>query len=150
MAIINHPSYARIVTLTQSFVDSVSAKQADFFIANGRYFQGINLVDGQPDGETDINMDATKKPTDQLESWSDFDSKVFKNNIKIPFNVKVNIYESPAGWGWELIIEVWKADLGPDAYGNDGDHWIYRHHEGPAPKGGIFDTWYIDPDPTDE
>ena len=152
MSITEHPSFGRINTMTAAFVASVAAKQAEYFIANSKYFQGIKILgDGvQPDGTTDINMDATRKPSDQGESWSDFDSSTFKNNVKIPVQVSIDVFKAPDGWGWTMKIEVWKAGFGPDSYGSDGEHWMYRHEEkgGEVATGERLDEWYIMPEYT--
>ena len=152
MSITEHPSFGRISSMTAAFVASVAAKQADYFIANGAYFQGIKILgdDAQPDGTTDVNMDATRKPSDQTDTWNDFDSATFKNNVKIPVQVSIDVFKAPDGWGWTMKIEIWKAGFAPDSYGNDGDHWTYRHQEknGEAVSGGYLDEWHIIPEYT--
>ena len=47
-----------------------------------------------------------------------------------------------------MKIEVWKAGFGPDIYGKDGDHWMYRHQEknGIAVDGDRLDEWFIIPE----
>ena len=133
---IDHPSYERITTLKQSFVASIAAKQAEFFIANGYYFQGLSLVNGEPDGVTDIDANITKKPSDCIETWADFDKSLFEANLKLPFNAKIDVYESSDGWGWTLTMDVWY----------NGSHWVYRHHEGPEDRPGVYNEWHIQVD----
>ena len=144
--IIDHPSYAKIVTLTSSFVEQVITAQADYFIVNGHFFQGIRLVPGEPNGTDNVGADATKKPTDQADTWNDFAPLVFKNNLKIPFQVRINTSADTLGYGWEMVIEVWKDGLGPDQFGNYGDNWRYRHYEGPVTPSGHLDVWFIVPE----
>lgn len=145
--ITDHPRYAQIMTYVNSFITNVSTQQADYFITNGRYFQGIKLLgEVQPDGNTDINMDATSKPSDQLSSWNDFLPSVFKNNIKIPVQVTVSPYErnhEPKGFGWILRIELWHTGLGEDYRGRTGNHWIYNYHEGPVAPEYPIEQWYV-------
>ena len=68
---------------------------------------------------------------------------MFKNNLKVPVNIKVDVYESSAGWGWIFRAEVVIDGLGPDAYGVDGSRWEYKHGEGPAAQNGVWDEWHI-------
>ena len=142
---IDHPQYAKISTFTASIVSQISAKQDVFFLVNGRYFQGLWLLgpDATPDGTTDETIIESTSPDDFGFTWRDFDSVVFKKNIKIPINIKIDVYQAPNGWGWIFTAEAYIAGFGPDAYGNEGDHWMYQHHEGPEVHSGIFDEWYI-------
>jgi hypothetical protein len=131
----------------KSFIQSVSDKQAEYFVNEGKYFQGIITPETPQDGLIDAGVNWAVKPSDQETSWKDFAPNVFRSNVQIPFQISINIYESPDGWGWILVIDVWIDGLGPDAYGNDGSHWKYSHHEGPAVFTDIFDEWYISDEP---
>ena len=102
------------------------------------------LGEQQVDGTTDEGVINLSAPTDFPFTWKDFAPTVFKNNLKIPVNVRIDVYEAPNGWGWKFKAEVYYPDLGPDAYGNYEDKWVYRHHEGPADIGEILDEWHID------
>jgi hypothetical protein len=141
---INHPMYAKVNTFVESVVQSIIDAQNDFFVVNGRYFQGLWLLgDVQVDGTTDETVINASSPSDFGFSWKEF-STVFKNNLKIPVNIKIDVYESPRGWGWKSMVEVVYPGLDPDAYGNYGNRWVYQHHEGPDSQSGIFDEWYIE------
>ncbi|MCK5015644.1 MAG: hypothetical protein KAS32_01115 [Candidatus Peribacteraceae bacterium] len=142
---IKHPMYAKISTFTASVVSQILNKQNEFFLVNGRYFQGLWLLgDTQVDGTTDETIIESNSPDDFNFTWRDFDSTVFKKNIKIPVNIKIDVYEAPDGWGWIFFAEVYIDGYDPDEFGTYGDHWIYRHHEGPEKINGIFDKWYIE------
>ena len=145
MGFANHPNLAHLNTFTVAIVQSLSDAQADFYSANGRYFQGLPLLgDQQPDGTADIRIDNASKPGDQDFSWHDFAPTIFKNNTKVPINVQIDVSESPDGWGWKLVGEIWIDGLGPDAYGNEGLHWMYIHYEGPAPDPDThYDEWFV-------
>jgi hypothetical protein len=142
----SHPRYAVVETLVQALITKVRIAEATYFTANHKYFQGIITPSTPQDGMTDATPNWAVKPTDQIESWKDFDSTTFKTQFKIPFQIRIDVYESPAGWGWILTIDVWKAGLGPDQFGTDGIHWKYQHHEGPEVLSGPWDTWFILPE----
>ena len=139
------PSYPRIATLLYNYIISIDDAQADYFAANTKYFQGFDLVSGQPDGVTNVKTDTTTKLSDQEVSWRDFEPRVFAASLALPVNIKMNVYESELGWGYKLIFEFWHDGLGPDADGNVGNHWKYVVHLGPNPPeaGEIYDNWYI-------
>lgn len=144
---IKHPQYAKISTFTASVIDTIAAKQAEYFTVKGKYFQGVWLLgDVQADGTTDTSVINTVKLIDQDETWYEFAPDIFKKQLKIPVNIKIDVYESPDGWGWIFTAEVWIDGYGPDAYGNDGNHWVYRHNEGPYDFNEIEDEWYIFPE----
>jgi hypothetical protein len=141
---LNHPNWSNINTFTASIVQSISNSQAEFYAVNGRYFQGKWLLgDQQVDGTADVSVDNATSPSDFGFTWKDFNPVVFKNNLKIPVNVKIDVYESPDGWGWTLRAEAYVDGLDPDQYGNYGNHWVYIHHEGPKEADEIFDEWYV-------
>jgi hypothetical protein len=141
------PSYPRIATLLDNYIISVDVAQVDYFAANNTYFQGLDLVSGQPDGVKNVKSDSTKKPSDQEFSWLDFDPKVFALSVALPVNIKMNVYESQLDWGYTLIFEFWRDDLSTDANGNEGDHWVYMYHVGADPDPvAIYDEWFIQED----
>ena len=142
---IDHPQYAHIEAMTESFVSAISSAEADFYITHGYYFQGWPIPDGTPDGTEDLAIDNTAKPFSQAESWKDFQSHLFKNNTQIPFRMQIQVLNSKRGYGWRLIIEVWYPGLDPDEYGNYGDHWVFIHDESyeDRPDYQVWDNWYI-------
>lgn len=138
------PSYPRIATLLDNYIGSVDVAQVDYFAANNKYFQGLDIVSGQPDGVKNGTSDTTKRPSDQEFSWLDFDPRVFAISLALPVNIKIDVYQSPLGWGYTLIFEFWRDGLSPDAYDNEGNHWVYMYHVGPNPfPGAIYDEWFI-------
>jgi len=146
---IDHPNYAKVTTLTESVVASIADAQSDFFVIHGRYFQGLWLLgDVQVDGTTDETVINTSQPSDFDFSWRDFESTIFKNNLKIPINIRIDVYEHPTmGWGWIFRAEVFYEGLDPDAYGTYGDHWVYQHNSGTSVDASkIWDEWYIEKD----
>lgn len=144
--ITSHPNWANINAYSASFVSTIKTYQDQFFIVNGKYFQGLALLgpDVKPDGTTDIQTINTAAPVDQLTSWKDFAPAVFKVTLKIPIQITLNVYHSPDGWGWVLRAECWYAGLDPDQYGTYGNHWVYMHNEGPEEMNQIQDQWYIE------
>jgi len=138
------PSYPRIAALLDNYISSIEVAQDDFIAANNKYFQGLDIANGQPNGVNNVTADATKMPSDQEFSWLDFDPQVFAGSIALPVNIKVDVYESDLGWGYTLTFEFWRDGLSPDARGNVGNHWVYKHHVGPnSVFGAINDEWYI-------
>ena len=138
------PSYPRIATLLDNYINSVDYAQVDYFAANNKYFQGLDIVSGQPNGVTNVTADTTNMPSDQQISWRDFEPQVFAASLALPVNIKMNVYQSLLGWGYTLIFEFWRDGLSPDAYGNVGNHWVYFYHVGPNPDpGAIYDEWFI-------
>ena len=146
MAASDHPFYENLMTITANLISDIAAAQATYFATNGKYFQGIKTPTAPLDGVSEGTIDETAKPSDQLESWVDFAPQTFKKNSKVPYQIRVDVYEAPSGHGWIMTAELWYDGLGPDAYGNDGSHWVFRHHEGAATPGGIYDEWYIVPE----
>jgi hypothetical protein len=148
--ITNHPNWAAINTYSAAFVGTIKTYQDQFYAVNGRYFQGVQLLgyDAKPDGTADVQTVNTAKPTDQAETWRDFAPNVFKQNLKIPIQLTLTPFTCHDGSGWILEGEVWYPGLGPDSRGLDGDHWVYRHYEGPLSCRGVYDweEWTIEPE----
>ena len=137
-------SYPRIANLLDNYITSLDVAQVDYYAANNKYFQGLDLASGQPDGVTNVTFDTTTKPSDQEASWLDFDPRVFAASIALPVNIKIHVNSL----GYTLIFEFWRDGLSPDAFGNEGNHWVYVYHVGPNPiPYAIYDEWYIQEDP---
>lgn len=170
----DHPKYAVLMTAIATLIDRIKTQQAAFtdtFMVEyppphdyelgeqmiphdhdirtvqvkQRHFQGVKIPTTNCDGVTSIEIDVTRKPTDQVETWSDFDSTTFKSKTKIPYNITIDHYSTPEGLGWILTIEIWYAGLDPDEFGHTGNHWIYRHREGTIVD-GLFDVWRVKTD----
>lgn len=136
----SHPRYAQIVSKIDALMASIDAAEAAYFSVNDKYFQGILAPNFAVDGMTDVAVNWAVKPSDQLESWKEFAPTIFRNNTKVPFQIKIDVYQSQQGWGYFVTIEVWYDGLGPDQFGNYGSHWVYRHHVGPQQ----VDPTYLD------
>ena len=142
---IDHPNQGRIANYTSSFVQSISDLQAEFYAIHGYYFQGLWVLgDVEADGETDYPAINSTSPIFQSETWHDFSPTIFKNNAKFPINIRIDVRVTADGEeGWTLLLECFYPGLGPDDYGNDGDHWVYRYFEDLGDPTGPFEIWYI-------
>jgi hypothetical protein len=141
------PSYPRLAALVNQYIRSIDAAQADYFAAINEYFQGLSLVDGYPDGVTNVTTDPTKKPSDQELDWFDFDPRVFAMSVALPVNIKIDTQNTAPYWGYKITFEFWR-DLGTDAYGNAFDHWVYVYKVGDINEGlntdpnAHYDEWF--------
>lgn len=144
----DHPNIATLNSFSSSMVGTIGGLQQAYFVKYGVYFQGLWLLGDEafPDGIEYLEAEYTRKPSDQADTWQNFGPALFKPGLSCPANVKIDVYESPDGWGYIVTLEIYYPGIGPDANGNDGDHWVYKHNEGPEARNGIFDEWYIQPD----
>jgi hypothetical protein len=96
---------------------------------SSRYFQGIittplasipnNLNDANPVVAT-MTPNLLVKPTDQSETWVDFDISI----PAIPFAIQIDVYDSRGGWGFVVhLIVKWanqlyarSINIGPEGY----------------------------------
>lgn len=140
-----HPRYAQINTLVGNIVQKAVAKQADFFIANSKYFQGVLIPTYPVDGTTNVTVNWAAAPSDKADSsWKNFDPATFSGTFKIPFQVAVNVWQSQLGWSWSVEFIVTYPGLSEDEYGNEGTIWVYRHSEGPDAINPMYcDRWII-------
>lgn len=146
MSIKDHPNYAVINTLVLELINTVRNRQSEYFAKNRKYFQGLRIPStGQLDGKIYVDINPALRPDDQEHSWIDFAPGDFGVGTKMPVHVQVDTYQSKDGMGWMLRAEFW-SDLGADAYGNEGMHWVYQHCEGPDNPGGIWGDWHIAPE----
>jgi len=146
MAITDHQNYNSIMTLVNSLIIKIRNAQADYFVKRNQFFQGLRMPTMDCDGILSLDINYGLRPSDQTDSWNDFDKTNWKLGVKLPFNLSIDVYESPEGWGWIMAVEFWAEGFGPDKYGHDGNHWVYKHNEGPAGAEGVFDDWYIEED----
>jgi len=150
MSITDHPNFNTIQAFVDNAIIKIRNKQADYFVAKKKYFQGLKIPSqGKLNGKSDVDIDYGLHPSDQEDSWNAFDKTNFKANVKFPIHLTCHVYESPDGWGYILKFELWEPSLGPDKYGNDGDHWIYQINEGPEVRSGIWNDWYVRKDEGD-
>ena len=140
-----HPRYAHIDTKLKAFIQAISDKQAEYFVINGRYFQGIRTPVEPQDGIADADPNWALKPeTGQDVSWKDFAPNIFRSNVGVPFQIEIIPISSPEGHSWILMVHVWINGMGPDQFGNDGDHWMYIYGEGPnAIDFEPLNVWHI-------
>lgn len=136
-AVEDHPEFEKLNTLVQNLVVTIKNKQATYYAANKKFFQGLETPDSnvvECDGLSNLKIDEKRKPSDQKENWKDFDSTVFATNATLPFHVRIDVYKTPhKGWGWVLTVK----------YKYEDDVWIYRHDEGPGSLGGPWDEWFL-------
>lgn len=146
MAFRDHPRHAMIQAMAAALVTAVRNRQADYYLWRGYYFHGPRIPQvGQVDGRDSVEIPYGRRPVNRPDSWADFDSARFNAAARLPFHVSLTPYEGPSGHGWVLTLELF-ADLGPDAYGTTGTHWVYQHHEGPEQRVGTWDEWYLESD----
>lgn len=143
MSINDHPNWETINTFTKSIITTIKNKQSEYFTINKKFFQGSKIPSIKSDGLSLAAINYGTHPSDQEDSWFTFSPNNFKAEVKFPVNVSIDVYSSPRGLGWILIIELWQKGIGPDKYGVDGDHWRYRHNEGPENFSGVFNDWHI-------
>lgn len=127
------PTVAQIQNAVDNWVGNNQSKlvavQDAYYAANGRYFQGITTPDTLPDNGETVVADYSKKPTDQIERWSD----VFTGGNLLPSNVPaqiaIDVYDGPLGKGWAATLRFTKSlvtyqktwSFGPE---DRGTQWI--------------------------
>lgn len=105
------------ITQIQNAVDSwVSSNQAKlvavqdaYYASKGRYFQGITTPAALPDDGATVVADYTKKPTDQLEKWSDVFTGGNLLPGSIPAQITIDVYDGPLGKGWAATLRFTKS-----------------------------------------
>lgn len=82
----------------------IQERQEIYLAAHGVYFQGLPTHLVKPADGADVAPDGlSSKPTDQAESWHDAG---FVLPDKLPMAVTINVYESPDGHGYEVVLRV--------------------------------------------
>jgi hypothetical protein len=138
------PSYPRLATLINNYINSIDVAQADWIAEHNGYFQGLDLVDGQPNGVNNVKTDSTKMPTDQAFSWFDLSPQVFATSIALPVNIRVDVAQNGPDSSYTITFEFYR-DLGQDAHGNVGNHWKYVYYVGPEPDpNAILNEWFVE------
>lgn len=142
----DHPNHGQITAFVSAMVGTVDGLQNAYFVRYDRYFQGLPLLgDSLPDGTEELPAQYSRHPSDQFDTWQDLGPAIFKPGLDIPINMHTNTYISPDGPGYNIIFEFYYNGLGPDEYGNDGNHWMYVHMVGPNSGYGREDEWFIVP-----
>lgn len=103
------------------FLAELQTKQAAFLARRGRYWQGLSTHLAEPVQGVSLPPDATRRPTDQSEGWSD---EGYTLPALMPFAVSVNTYNGPLGQGYEVALTFrydglrWRRteNVGPEAH----------------------------------
>jgi hypothetical protein len=88
---------------------TVQGRQEAYLLAHGRYWQGLRThtfdlaYTTQVDAEANGNA-LTDHPTDQTESWLDFVPEW--GGTALPAVFVMDVYQSPAGWGYVATVTV--------------------------------------------
>jgi hypothetical protein len=95
----------RIETALTQFAVKLQARQATYFAARGRYWQGVRNPSAVPEDEAKRAVDTALKPTDQTESWATLN---FGADLpaEVEFALAVSPYNGPAGHGYTLTAWV--------------------------------------------
>lgn len=97
----------QVDTATDAFLPVLVARQDAYFLAHGRYWQGLETPNPTPTGGTNRAQSLTRKPTDQTESWAD-EGHSFPSRS---FSVTVDVYDGPRGQGYTLTGQFFDAGL---------------------------------------
>lgn len=90
---------AKLATL---WTAHIAPKQAAYFAARGRYWQGLVTSEIPEDGAEAV-ANYTSRPTDQVETWADIFGAAL--GASLPVALAVDVYEGPQGHGF--IARVW-------------------------------------------
>lgn len=143
--ITDHPNFEAINSWKNDLITTLKDLQKDYARKNdGNFFQGLKVPSqGKLDGITYAQIDFGQHPGDQVDSWYSFAPERFNSETVFPAHVTINTYKSEDETGWTAKIEFWKAGIGPDTYGKDGDHWVFQHNEGFENFDGIWEDWFM-------
>lgn len=103
---------------------AIVSRQSAYFVAHGRYWQGLRTPVARPVEAADTTPDLTLKPHDQAERWSDFLSGLAVTTI--PCSLRIDVYDGPLGHGYTVSVEVVSG----------GDVWRRTYNVGP-------ETWRV-------
>lgn len=100
---------AQIRTAIENWRDTNAEKlvaRQEAYAANhgGRYWQGILTPTNPPDDGGTVAADWTRKPTDQAERWADTFTGANALPANIPAQIRVDVYDGPAGKGWTVTL----------------------------------------------
>ena len=107
----------------ESVLQDIQEVQNAYFIEHGQYWQGLASHSVVPSDGKSVDVDLLKKPHDQVEGWAD----VGITQGRLPFSVKVDVYDGPRGKGYIVLFEIKKGkelyqkrvDLGPEGRSHD-------------------------------
>jgi hypothetical protein len=109
---------ARLALMWQTLL----IRQTLHYASYGRYFQGLRThVITPADGLESFPDNAGSRPTDQIANWHDF----LETDLPalLPMMIVINVYEAPAGQGFQACVYVYAAGtlynrckaIGPEA-----------------------------------
>lgn len=142
----SHPNYNGLETLVDALIVNARVRQSTYFGIHKTYFHGRTVPDPALvtcDGVVSQEIDEGLHPHGQQAAWKDFDSEIYYKGAGLPIHLNITPYVGADGHGWILQVEFFYAGIDPDSEGRMGDHWVYKHHEGPGNPYGIFGRWYI-------
>lgn len=100
--------------------NAIQNKQDNYFLAHGRYWQGLRTHTVIPaDGNTVLPDIGAKTPTDQIDPWP---NAII--NSTFPMALQIDCYDGPLGQGYEATVFVTvlnnlyirSAQVGPETY----------------------------------
>jgi len=101
--------------------NALQAAQAAYLAQHRRYFQALRTHTVRPADGLETPPDRLlDKPTDQAHRWGD----VFPLPATMPARIALNVYDGPAGKGFEAVVsvriggDVWRrvAQVGPETH----------------------------------
>ncbi len=92
-------------SFADSFLPTLTTRQATYKSSNGRYFQGLRTMDDADlaPGGGNATPKLNRKPSDQAVDWT---TMVVGLAAQWPVSMEVQIYVGPAGDGFTLVLEV--------------------------------------------
>ena len=91
--------FVALEQLQQRLHDRLADFQPGYFASHGKNWQGVEIRLAAPD--------LRRRPTDQMEDWH-----VLGFTVPPPMagNVRVDVYESPDGWGYSTSVVIEEGD----------------------------------------
>ena len=125
------PTLANVRTRVDNWLTArwpvVQTRQAVYFAAHGRYWQGLRTATVEPKHLTTAYADAKQdllatKPTDQLESWLDMLAEI--DNLAIPAVLIMDVYNGPLRHGYvATVITRYKGVVYSRSQNVGGEAW---------------------------
>ena len=98
---ISGATLTKVNTALANLAAKVQAKQDAYFLAHGRYWQGILTPAVIPVDGTDTKPNLKLKPTDQVEDWTTLGLPA-----TIPVSVEVHTHNGPQGHGYTAYVHA--------------------------------------------
>ena len=113
---------------------TVVARQQNYFVNRGRYWQGLITHSLLPEHTNSRDGDALAdrlavNPTDQFENWA----VVFPewSTELLPAAIQIDVYDGPAGKGW--VATIWVKYNGT----------IYSRSQNVGPESHRTQSWHV-------